>query len=155
MTEAAFKPPPCCFLTIQFLHDLVIYFLCHFRIPVEVEISRVSVSCSWHSSALLYCPVYLPVDITYAKRYACAMQRVSMRNLSCLPCATGRKPSARFVCLKSLSLPYILHLFGSDNPGKLPESRNYFIAFALGKFLIFFANGTVCLPRLASKLVLV
>jgi hypothetical protein len=54
MTEAAFKPPPCCFLTIQFLHDLVIYFLCHFRIPVEVEISRVSVSCSWHSSALLY-----------------------------------------------------------------------------------------------------
>jgi hypothetical protein len=66
-----------------------------------------------------------------------------MRNLSCLPCATGRKPSARFVCLKSLSLPYILHLFGSDNPGKLPESRNYFIAFALGKFLIFSTNGTV------------
>src|SRR5699024_3610094 len=74
MTEATFRPLPCCFLTIQFLHDLVIYFLFHFRIPVEVEISRVSVSCPWHSSALLYCPVYLPVDITYAKRYACAMQ---------------------------------------------------------------------------------
>ena len=154
MTEAAFKPPPCCFLTIQFLHDLVIYFLCHFRIPVEVEISRVSVSCSWHSSALLYCPVYhLCQEICLC--HAAYTVRVSMRNLSCLPCATGRKPSARFVCLKSLSLPYILHLFGSDNPGKLPESRNYFIAFALGKFLIFFANGTVCLPRLASKLVLV
>ena len=117
-------------------------------------------SCSWHSLPhILYCPVYLQVDLAYAEEYACAMQytvRVSMRRIcSCLPSQPVRKPSARFVCLKSLSLPYILHLFGSDNPGSCLKSRNYFIAFAFWASSSYFLQMTVCLPRSASKLVLV
>ncbi|EXY33622.1 hypothetical protein M080_4073 [Bacteroides fragilis str. 3397 T10] len=61
-------------LSIQFLHDLVIPFLFHLRVPVEVEMRRVPVSRFRFPTALLYRPVYLPVDITYTKEYACAMQ---------------------------------------------------------------------------------
>ena len=60
-------------LSIQFLHYLVIFFLFHFRVPVEVEICRVPVSRSWQSSALPYRHVYVPIDIAYTERNACAM----------------------------------------------------------------------------------
>ena len=77
MTEATPRPPPYRFisLSIQFLHYLVIPFLFHLRAPVEVEIRRVPLSRFRFPSALLYRHVYVPVDITYAERYACIPQQ--------------------------------------------------------------------------------
>ena len=54
-------------LPIQFFHYLVIPFLYHLRLTVEVKICGVPVTGTWLSAALSYCRVNIPVNITNAE----------------------------------------------------------------------------------------